>query len=291
MPKLTTEQVSGIKEMLKDKARTNADIARNAGVDACTVATLKRKFVEEINGPFYLERLQHVSAEDLSKIAQDSSYDPAPETTKVVNDKEIPEISKSVLDQHRVDLSSKSKRGLNQKYNSDGRDFHGFWVCPRDDLYETSKPAVDKLTEQMEQDPTIMAKFTKIFEYTQEVKATAEQRAEERKSGVHLSKDDLRMGDGKRRHLVWAVWLDEVQKRLAESKSDVARFEKELKEAQTRLGAFSAAAESGSARATRGTQNTVEKHATTADSEAGKVTAAQKSSYRLLADAVQCICV
>jgi hypothetical protein len=144
----------------------------------------------------------------------------------VVNDKEIPEISKIVLDQHRVDLSRKSKRGLNQKYNSDGRDFHGFWVYPRDDLYETSKPAVDKLTEQMEQDPTIMDKFTKIFEYTQEVKATAEQRAEERKSSVHLSKHDLRMGDGKRRHLVWEMWLEdsEMHDRLKKSEASVTRY-------------------------------------------------------------------
>jgi hypothetical protein len=197
----------------------------------------------------------------------------------LVNDKEIPEISKLVLEQHRVGFSGESKRGLNQKYNSHGSEFHGFWVYPRDDVYETSKPAVDKLIEQMEQDPATMDMFTKIFEYTQEVKATAEQK----KSREHLSKEDLRMGDGKRRHLVWAVWLAEVNKRLVESESNVARFQKELKEAQSRLVAYSAAAESDSARTTRGTQNTVEKHATTADSEAGKVTAAQKS----LADAEQ----
>ena len=100
MPKqLTDEKVAEIREMLKDKARSNANIAKAAKVNAGTVATLKRKLDEQINGPFYLGRLQHVSAEDLSKIAQDPSYDPAPETTKVVNDKEIPEISKSVLDQ------------------------------------------------------------------------------------------------------------------------------------------------------------------------------------------------
>jgi len=284
MPKLLTEeQETQILEMLKDNARSNANIAITANVDPCTVATLKRKYVEKINGPFYIGRLQHVSAEELSKIAQDPSYDPAPETTKLKDDRAIPEISKTLLDSHRMCFTIQSKRDLLRKYNSDRSGFHGFWLYPRDDVYENSKPAVDKLTEQMEQNPAIMAKFTKIFEYTQEVKATAEQKAEQKKTGEKFSKDDLRMGDGKRKHLVWAVWLDEVAKRLAESESDVARFKKELKEAQTRRVAYSAAAESDPAKTTRGTQNTVEKHATTAESEAGKVTAAQKS----LADAEQ----
>ena len=139
---------------------------------------------------------------------------------------------------HRIDFTERSKRLLQERFDEDSSDFHGFWVFPRDYLYD--KPAVDKLLEQMEQDPKTMDKFTKIFEYTQEIEATTEQK----RSGKTLSKEDLRMGDGKRRHLVWDVWLEEVHARLKESEASVKRYQKELKEAQARLDAFSAAAES-----------------------------------------------
>ena len=273
MPKpLSPETVGRILEMLKnDKARSNADIASAAEVDPATVAKIKRKFDEDINGHFYIERLQHVSTEALSKIAQNPLFDPAPKTTKVINDRDIPEISRQLLKKHRIDFTDGSKRLLRQRFDGDSSEFHGFWVYPRDDLYD--KPAVDKLIEQMEKDPATMGMFTSIFEYTQDVEATAEQK----KSSKNLSKDDLRMGDGKRRHLVWNVWLAEVGERLTESETNVTRFQKELKEAQARLFAYSAAAETNLARTTRGTKNTVEKHATTAESEGKKVTDAQKS--------------
>ena len=270
-PPLSEEKVAEIIEMLKDKARSNADIGRTAEINPVTVARLKRKFDEEVNGHFYIGRLEHVSAAELLKIAQDPLYDPAPTTTKVLNDKEIPEISREIMAKHRIDFTKGSKRFLQEKFDGDSSDFHGFWVYPRDAMYD--KPAVDNLIEQMEQDPATMDKFTEIFEYTQEVEATAEQK----RSGENLSKDDLRMGDGKRRHLVWDVWLEEVHDRLKKSEASVTRYQKELKEAQARLDAYSAAAESNLARSTRGTENTIAKHASTAASEGGKVTDAQKS--------------
>lgn len=134
------------------------------------------------------------------------------------------------------------------------------------------KSAVDKLIDLMEQDSKTMDMYTSIFEYTQEIEATEEQKAKQKQTGKTLSKDDLRMGDVLRKHLVWAVWLDEVQKRLKESEASVARYGKELKEAQNWLAAFSGAAESQEARSTRGTRDKVVKHATTAEGEAKKVT-------------------
>ena len=279
---LSADKVDSIVEMLKDNARSNAEIARTAGVDPSTVAGIKRRFDEKIYGPFYIARLQDVSAQDLSKIAQDPAYDRAPKTTKVQNDDAIPEISPALLQKHRTDFNRGSKKRLHQKFEGDSREFHGFWIHPRDDAV-FDKLAVDKLLDLTEHCSKTMDMYTPIFEYTQEIEATEEQKARQKETCKTLSKDDLRMGDGLRKHLVWAVWLDEVQKRLEESEASVARNRKELKEAQNRLAAFSGAAESQEARATRGTQNTVEKHATTAESEAGKVTAAQKS----LADAEQ----
>ena len=76
---------------------------------------------------------------------------------------------------------------------------------------------------------------------------------------------------------VAALWLEEVNDRVKESEASVKRYQKELKEAQARLDTFSAAAKTKLARRTRGTGNTVEKHATTAEDEGGKVKDAQKS--------------
>jgi hypothetical protein len=272
----SADKVDSIVEMLKDNACSNAGIARTAGVDPSTVAGIKRRFDEKINGPFYIARLQHVSAQDLSNIAHDPSYDPAPKTTKVLNDHAIPEISPSLLKKHRTDFTTGSKKRLHRKFEGDSREFHGFWIYPRDDgVFD--KSAVDKLIDLMEQDSKTMDMYTSIFEYTQEIEATEEQKAKQKQTGKTLSKDDLRMGDGLRKHLVWAVWLDEVQKRLKESEASVARYGKELKEAQNRLAAFSGAAESQEARSTRGTRDTVVKHATTAEGEAKKVTEARNS--------------
>ena len=270
-PPLSEEKVAEIIEMLKDKTRSNADVARTVEVNPVTVARLKRKFDEEVNGHFYIGRLEHVPARELLKIAQDPLYDPTPTTTKVLNDKDIPEISREIMAKHRIDFTNGSKRLLQEKFKGDSSDFHGFWIYPRDAMYD--KPAVDKLLEQMEQDPATMDKFTEIFEYTQEVEATAEQK----RSSKKISKVELRMGDGKRKHLVWDVWLEEVHHRLKESEANVARYQKELKEAQARLDAFSAAAESNLTRSTRGTGNTVAKHSTKAEIEGKNVTEAQKS--------------
>jgi transposase-like protein len=49
-PPLSKEKVAEIIEMLKDKTRSHADIARTAEVNPVTVARIKRKFDEDVNG-------------------------------------------------------------------------------------------------------------------------------------------------------------------------------------------------------------------------------------------------
>ena len=283
MPKpLCPQKKTQIVELLKDDALSIADIAKTAAVDPKTVAKLKRKRQDEINGPFYSERLKAISAADLLKIAQDSAYDPSPDTTKVKDDQDIPVLPDHLLEKHRVpDFSLEAKNALRQKYLGDGKDFHGFWIYPRDKSYD--REAVDGLLAPMEKDSATMG-FTSIFEYTQKVKATEDQR----KQG--LSSEDARFGDNLRKHLVWEVLLENLRTRLKEDKASVNRLRQELKEAQDRLKAFSAAVDPAKERKTRGTMSTVQKHAETAESEARKVKEAQNSlddAERALAEALE----
>ena len=53
---MSKEKVAAIIEMMKDKARSNADIARTAEVSPVTVARLKRKFDEDVNGQLNLPK-------------------------------------------------------------------------------------------------------------------------------------------------------------------------------------------------------------------------------------------
>jgi len=283
MPKpLCQQKVTQIVDLLRNDALSAAAIARTAAVDSKTVAKVKRKYQDEINGPFYSERLKAISAACLLKIAQDSAYDPSPDTTKVKDDQDIPVLPDHLLEKHRVpDFSPEAKDALRQKYAGDGKDFHGFWIYPRDKSYD--KEAVDGLLEPMEKDFANMG-FTSIFEYTQKVKATVDQR----KQG--LSSADVRMGDNLRKHLVWEKLLQNLHTRLTEDEASVNRSRQELKEAQDRLKAFSAAVDPANERKTRGTVSTVEKHAETAESEARKVLKAQNSlddAERALAEALE----
>jgi transposase-like protein len=91
-PPLSKEKVAEIIEMLKDKTRSHADIARTAEVNPVTVARIKRKF-------------------------EDPSYDPSLKNTKVLNDKDIPEISREIMAKHRIDFTERSKRLLQERFD------------------------------------------------------------------------------------------------------------------------------------------------------------------------------
>jgi hypothetical protein len=57
---------------------------------------------EELNGSFFSQRLKDISHVVLMRICEDPSYDPATDTTKLRDDENLPEISKHLLDMHRV---------------------------------------------------------------------------------------------------------------------------------------------------------------------------------------------
>jgi len=140
-------------------------------------------------------------------------------------------------------------------YEGDGKEFHGFWVCPRHESYDTA--AVNDFLERVEKDPTKMAQFTSIFEYTQDAegRATKKQRAE------RMSKDDRRMGDGKRRHAIWMEWCKKLRDRLKNSHAEASRLDRELVAAQAALNAFSNADPASSKRGTRNTESFAQQHA------------------------------
>ena len=250
--KLPPEKVSEILEMLKKKDPPCSIFAISGatGVARKTVSALKKKFDEEINGPFYEERLKEISAEYLVKICRDASYDPAPDTTKLQDDKSIPLIRKSLLDMHRAGKSSPNARGsLVQKYNGGGKNFHGFFIYPPVKSYDGA--VVNPFLLQMESDA---AQFTPIFEYTQAGKGVPEGPAHKKSKTDKVSIDDKRMGDGLRRHLIWEEWIAVVLKRKTESQDKVSRLQRELNAAQDKLNKFSAA-DPASQRSTRHTEN------------------------------------
>ena len=194
--------VARIQDMLKDPNRTMTNIADAADVSRKTVAKIKRQHAAQISGPFFRERLKQTAAQELVKICRDASYDPAPATTKVADDTSLPVIREGLLQKHRLqDYTQDAKTSLKKMYEGDGKEFHGFWVCPRHESYDAA--AVNDFLERVEKDPTKIAQFTSIFEYTQDAegRATKKQRAE------RMSKDDRRMGDGKRRHVIWICLL------------------------------------------------------------------------------------
>jgi hypothetical protein len=81
-----------------------------------------------LNGHFFSERLKSVLHDELMRIFQDQSYDPAPDITKVRDDTDLPEISKLLLDMHRVQAySPAAKKSLVVQYKEGGKKFLGFW--------------------------------------------------------------------------------------------------------------------------------------------------------------------
>lgn len=254
--KLDALSVAQIQDMLKDPNRTMTNIADAASVSRRTVAKIKRQHAAQISGPFFSERLKQTTAQELVKICRDASYDPAPATTKVVDDKILPVIRDDLLKKHRLqNYTHSAKKSLAQMYEGGGQDFHGFWVCPRHDSYNAT--AVNDFLERMEKDPTKMAQFTPIFEFAQDAEgpATKKQRAEK------MSKDDRRMGDGKRMHVIWAEWCNMLQDRLKNSHAEASRLDRELVAAKASLNAFSYADPASNERGTRNTESFAKQHA------------------------------
>ena len=149
----------------------DTNIARQAGVAACTVKKIRKEVGVQIDGGFFKQRLKNKSASDLIQICMDDSYDVNPATTKVRNDGALREISKHLLERYRVkSLNQKAKKRVARQYDSDSQLFHGFWLHGRNPQFD--KGLVDKFVQRMEDDKNI-AHFAPIFEYTQKKRKTA----------------------------------------------------------------------------------------------------------------------
>ncbi len=95
------------------------------------------KHNEGLNGSFFSQRLKNVSHEVLMRICQDPSYDPAPDTTKLRYDENLPEISKHLLDMHRVqEYSPDSQQSVVCQYKDGGENFQGFWLYSPHELFD-----------------------------------------------------------------------------------------------------------------------------------------------------------
>jgi hypothetical protein len=80
-----------------------------------------------------------------------------------------------------------------------------------------NKAAVDALLKRLEEDKELLALFSSIFEWTQEVPPDATFPPGKKPK----TNNDKRAGDGRRLHVRWNVLQEELQKRLdgAERKS------------------------------------------------------------------------
>ena len=234
--KLEPDKVAAVLDMLKRPGLTNNAIGGALGVDPKTVKKLRTKHDEEMNGAFFSQRLYEVSHEELMKICLDPSFDPSPNTTKVRDDTSLPEISKILLDKHRLlTYSPESKQSLVQKFTANGADFHGFWLASPGVLFDAA--AVETTTEfvdMVEGDSTILEMMSPIFEFSQKVQPTAKSK------DAGLSADERRAGDNKRKHLVWTKWSAELTRRLKECRTNCSKLDRELQSAQAALASFAA---------------------------------------------------
>jgi hypothetical protein len=253
---LSAQETSAIEDMLKDPKHSMVKIAAAVGVHSKTVAKIKRERAEQISGPFYCERLKDIPVEVLVSVCRDPSYDPRPATTKVADDKSVPEIRPSLLEKHRLQgYTPEAKKSIQQKFREGGKDFHGFYICPRHESYDAD--VVNGFLERMENNPTNFAQFTPIFEYSQDPEgpATRRQKTEKR------TKDEWRMGDKGRLHVVWDEWCAELQERRKKSEAEVSRLVQELRKAETALDAFSDVGSTSYQKTTRTTEDFARKHA------------------------------
>jgi hypothetical protein len=235
---------------------TNAAIARQTGVSAPTVKILRNALDAEINGEFFVQRLNGVSANTLIEVCKDASYDPAPATTKVRGERELRSVSEHVMKAHTVELARSGCEKIGKKRMREilkKEDSQGFCIVVQDDLYD--KAAVDALLKRLEEDKELLALFSSIFEWTQEAPpdATFPQGKKPK------TKNDKRAGDGRRLHVRWNVLQEELQKRLDGAEKEVGRLEEQLITAQRKLDAF-ANADSGN-KATRTTKDPIGKNA------------------------------
>jgi DNA-binding Lrp family transcriptional regulator len=221
-----------IRAIVENKLRssghlTNAAIARETGVSAPTVKKIRKELDVEINGEFFEQRLRTVSANVLIAVCKDPSYDPAPATTKVQDDRKLPEVSAHVLRAHRVDDPGNKKRmrEIFEKENS-----QGFCVVSKDDSYD--KTAVNELLKRFDDDPDLLELFTPIFEYTQDAPTEPQ-----RPGKAQRTMEDRRFGEGLRLHVRLNELQTKLESRLDESEKEVRKLEAELKSARTRLDA------------------------------------------------------
>ena len=230
---------------------TNAAIARQTDVSAPTVKKLRDALDAEINGEFFVQRLNGVSANTLIEVCKDASYDPAPATTKVRGDRELRSVSEHVMKAHTMELPGPGKKRMREILKNE--DSQGFCIVVQDDLYD--KAAVDALLKRLEEDKELLALFSSIFEWTQEAPPDATFPPGKKPK----TKNDKRAGDGRRLHVRWNVLQEELQKRLDGAEKEVVRLEEELNTAQRKLDAFSKA--DGRMKATRATKDHGEKNA------------------------------
>jgi hypothetical protein len=94
-------------------------------VSAPTVKKLRDALDAEINGEFFVQRLNGASASTLIKVCKDASYDPAPANTKrssssqqiqlqPTGDRELRSVSEHVMKAHTVKLSGSGKKRMRE---------------------------------------------------------------------------------------------------------------------------------------------------------------------------------
>jgi len=129
--------------------------------------------------------------------------------------------------------SADSKQRLVQKFKACGKDFHGFWIASPHETFDAA--AVTTTTEfvnMVEEDPTILEMMPSIFEFSQNVKATSNTKK--------ISPTERRMGDNKRKHLVWTEWNAELTRRLKDCRANLNRLDHELQSAKAAVASFAA---------------------------------------------------
>ena len=116
--------------------------------------------------------------EVLMRMCQDPSYDPAPDTTKLRDDENLPEMSKHLLDIHRErEYSPDSQQSVVRQYKDGGENFQGFWLySPHESFNADAVKITTDFVGQIEEDAPVMELFTSIFEFSQKLSHTTASR-------------------------------------------------------------------------------------------------------------------
>jgi len=109
--------------------------------------------------------------EVLMRICQDPSYDPAPDTTKLRNDENLPEISKHLFDMHQVpEYSPDSQQSVVPSVQRRWREFSRLWLySPHESFNADAVKITTDFVVQVEEDAPVMELFTSIFEFSQKL--------------------------------------------------------------------------------------------------------------------------